>query len=128
MFDLDYLTDSMNCIPVSVQNQANPADSKEVIDIDVQTEEAADLMVVSSTSLTKHIEIRHHFIRDCYEKKLISVEKIHTDLNVADLLTKPFDGPRFNYLVINIAKLEANAELSKSMLGSELQGEDFAKR
>ncbi|GJU50980.1 hypothetical protein Tco_1220535, partial [Tanacetum coccineum] len=53
-------------------------------------------------SKTKHIEIRHHFIRDCYEKKLISVEKIHTDLNVADLLTKPFDGPRFNYLVISI--------------------------
>ncbi|GJX06380.1 putative ribonuclease H-like domain-containing protein [Tanacetum coccineum] len=46
-------------------------------------------------SKTKHIEIRHHFIRDCYEKKLISVEKIHTDLNVADLLTqKPFDVPR----------------------------------
>ncbi|GJW55954.1 putative ribonuclease H-like domain-containing protein [Tanacetum coccineum] len=45
-------------------------------------------------SKTKHIKIRHHFIRDCYEKKLIGVEKIHTDLNVADLLTKPFDGPR----------------------------------
>ncbi|GKD82076.1 hypothetical protein Tco_1348915, partial [Tanacetum coccineum] len=44
-------------------------------------------------SKTKHIEIRHHFIRDCYEKKLIQVQKIHTDLNVADLLTKPFDGP-----------------------------------
>ncbi|GKB60842.1 hypothetical protein Tco_0917028 [Tanacetum coccineum] len=53
-------------------------------------------------SKTKHIEIRHHFIRDCYEKKLISVEKIHTDLNVADLLTKPFDGPLFNYLVVSI--------------------------
>ncbi|GJS78285.1 putative ribonuclease H-like domain-containing protein [Tanacetum coccineum] len=53
MFDLDYLTDSMNYIPVSLQNQANPAGSKEVIDIDVQTEEAADLMVVSSTSLTE---------------------------------------------------------------------------
>ncbi|GJU69508.1 putative ribonuclease H-like domain-containing protein [Tanacetum coccineum] len=53
-------------------------------------------------SKIKHIEIRHHFIRDCYEKKLISVEKIHTDLNVADLLTKPFDGPRFNYLVVSI--------------------------
>ncbi|GJU05700.1 putative ribonuclease H-like domain-containing protein [Tanacetum coccineum] len=52
-------------------------------------------------SKIKHIEIRHYFIRDCYEKKLISVEKIHTDLNVADLLTKPFDGPRFNYLVHN---------------------------
>ncbi|GKD32571.1 hypothetical protein Tco_1248080, partial [Tanacetum coccineum] len=53
-------------------------------------------------SKTKHIKIRHHFIRDCYEKKLISVEKIHTDLNVDDLLTKPFDGPRFNYLVVSI--------------------------
>ncbi|GKB56521.1 putative ribonuclease H-like domain-containing protein [Tanacetum coccineum] len=56
-------------------------------------------------SKTKHIEIRHHFIRDCYEKKLISVEKIHTDLNVADLLTKPFDGPRFNYLVVSIGMI-----------------------
>ncbi|GJS00510.1 putative ribonuclease H-like domain-containing protein [Tanacetum coccineum] len=56
-------------------------------------------------SKTKHIEIRHHFIRDCYEKKLINVEKIHTDLNVADLLTKPFDGPRFNYLVVSIVSL-----------------------
>ncbi|GKB12329.1 putative ribonuclease H-like domain-containing protein [Tanacetum coccineum] len=45
-------------------------------------------------SKTKHIEIRHHFIRDSYEKKLIRVEKIHTDFNVAGLLTKAFDGPR----------------------------------
>ncbi|GJX28735.1 hypothetical protein Tco_0236814 [Tanacetum coccineum] len=42
-------------------------------------------------SKTKHIEIRHHFIRDCYEKKLINVDHIHTDDNVADLLTKAFD-------------------------------------
>ncbi|GJS18693.1 hypothetical protein Tco_0102783 [Tanacetum coccineum] len=30
------------------------------------------------------------------------VLKIHTDENVADLLTKAFDGPRFNYLVVHI--------------------------
>ncbi|GKA34707.1 putative ribonuclease H-like domain-containing protein [Tanacetum coccineum] len=42
-------------------------------------------------SKTKHITIRHHFIRDAYEKKLIQVLKIHTDDNVADLLTKGFD-------------------------------------
>ncbi|GKA92649.1 putative ribonuclease H-like domain-containing protein [Tanacetum coccineum] len=40
---------------------------------------------------TKHIEIRHHFIRDSNEKKLIQMIKIHTDKNVADLLTKAFD-------------------------------------
>ncbi|GKB05806.1 hypothetical protein Tco_0834001, partial [Tanacetum coccineum] len=42
-------------------------------------------------SKTKHIEIRHHFIRDSYEKRLIQVIKIHTNHNVADLLTKAFD-------------------------------------
>ncbi|GKE67930.1 hypothetical protein Tco_1522091 [Tanacetum coccineum] len=52
---------------------------------------------------TKHIEIRHHFIRDANEKNLIQVLKIHTDDNVADLLTKAFDGPRFEYLVVNTA-------------------------
>ncbi|GJX07779.1 putative ribonuclease H-like domain-containing protein [Tanacetum coccineum] len=51
-------------------------------------------------SRTKHIEIRHHFIRDCYEKRLIDVLKIHTDSNVADLLTKGFDVTRFNFLVV----------------------------
>ncbi|GKA77031.1 putative ribonuclease H-like domain-containing protein, partial [Tanacetum coccineum] len=42
-------------------------------------------------SKTKHIEIRHHFIRDSYEKRLIQVIKIHTGHNVADLLTKAFN-------------------------------------
>nr|GEY36753.1 putative ribonuclease H-like domain-containing protein [Tanacetum cinerariifolium] len=42
-------------------------------------------------SKIKHIQIQHHFIRDAYEKKLIQVLKIHTDDNVADLLTKAFD-------------------------------------
>ncbi|GKD08918.1 hypothetical protein Tco_1188603 [Tanacetum coccineum] len=42
-------------------------------------------------SKTKHIKIRHHFIRDSNEKKLIQMVKIHTDKNIADLLTKAFD-------------------------------------
>ncbi|GKB19710.1 putative ribonuclease H-like domain-containing protein [Tanacetum coccineum] len=46
-------------------------------------------------SKTKHIEIRHYFIRDFNEKKLIQMIKIHTDQNIADLLTKAFDVGRF---------------------------------
>nr|GEW79689.1 putative ribonuclease H-like domain-containing protein [Tanacetum cinerariifolium] len=42
-------------------------------------------------SKTKHIVIMHHFIRDSYEKRLIEMVKIHTDHNIADLLTKAFD-------------------------------------
>ncbi|GKF16582.1 hypothetical protein Tco_0061500 [Tanacetum coccineum] len=56
-------------------------------------------------SKTKHIEIRHHFIKDSYEKKLIQVIKIYTYQNVADLLTKAFDVSRFNFLVASIGLL-----------------------
>ncbi|GKD22487.1 hypothetical protein Tco_1224190 [Tanacetum coccineum] len=56
-------------------------------------------------SKTKHIEIRHHFIRDSNDKKLIQMIKIHTDQNVADLLTKAFDVIRFQYLIASIGML-----------------------
>ncbi|GKB81142.1 putative ribonuclease H-like domain-containing protein, partial [Tanacetum coccineum] len=56
-------------------------------------------------SKTKHIEIKHHFIRDSYEKILIQVIKIHTDHNVADLLTKAFDVSRFLFLTASVGML-----------------------
>ncbi|GJR43712.1 putative reverse transcriptase, RNA-dependent DNA polymerase [Tanacetum coccineum] len=56
-------------------------------------------------SKTKHIEIRHHFIRDSNKKKLIQMIKIHTDKNVADLLTKAFNVSRFQYLIASIGML-----------------------
>nr|GEW55830.1 hypothetical protein [Tanacetum cinerariifolium] len=43
-------------------------------------------------------------VRDCFEKKLISMDYIHTDENVANLLTKPFDAGRFQYLVVGTSK------------------------
>ncbi|GJU75736.1 putative ribonuclease H-like domain-containing protein [Tanacetum coccineum] len=60
-------------------------------------------------SKTKHIEIRHHFIRDSYEKRLIKVLKIHTDYNVADLLTKGFDVSGFNFLIASIGEPRVSA-------------------
>ncbi|GJY89350.1 putative ribonuclease H-like domain-containing protein [Tanacetum coccineum] len=56
-------------------------------------------------SKTKHIEIRHHFIRDSNEKKLIQMIKIHTHQNVTDLLIKSFDVGRFQYLIASIRML-----------------------
>ncbi|GJR04046.1 putative ribonuclease H-like domain-containing protein [Tanacetum coccineum] len=48
-------------------------------------------------SKTKHIEIRHHFIRDCNAKKLIQMAKIDTQHNVQIFLQKRFDAGRFQY-------------------------------
>ncbi|GKD65942.1 putative ribonuclease H-like domain-containing protein, partial [Tanacetum coccineum] len=65
-------------------------------------------------SKTKHIEIRHHFIRDSYEKRLIKMVKIHTDHNVADLLTKAFDVSGFNFLVASIGKRGRDTKIPQS--------------
>ncbi|GKB30105.1 putative ribonuclease H-like domain-containing protein, partial [Tanacetum coccineum] len=62
-------------------------------------------------SKTKHIKIRHHFIRDSYEKRLIQVIKIYANHNVADLLTKAFDVSRFQYLIARC--LEWNGTAAK---------------
>ncbi|GKE06154.1 putative ribonuclease H-like domain-containing protein, partial [Tanacetum coccineum] len=57
-------------------------------------------------TLNPALEIRHHFIsEDSYGKKLIQVIKIHTDHNVADLLTEAFDVSRFNFLIDSIGLL-----------------------
>nr|GFA92870.1 ribonuclease H-like domain-containing protein [Tanacetum cinerariifolium] len=40
-----------------------------------------------------------------YPRTIVDLIHLHTDDNVADLLTKAFDGPRFNNLVVNIGML-----------------------
>nr|GEW31210.1 hypothetical protein [Tanacetum cinerariifolium] len=52
--------------------------------------------------IMEHIEIRHHVIRDCNEKKLIQVVKIPTENNFADLLTKAFNVGRHKLLLFSL--------------------------
>nr|GEY95056.1 putative ribonuclease H-like domain-containing protein [Tanacetum cinerariifolium] len=79
-------------------------------------------------SKTKHIEIRHHFIKDCFEKKLISEDHIHIDENVADLLTKPFDAGRFQYLVCKRFPLLGKLSIVSVFLGFGLTFADSEQR
>ena len=46
-------------------------------------------------SRTKHIEIRHHFIRDHVQKGDIELKFVYTDNQLADILTKPLSEDRF---------------------------------
>ncbi|GAA0145952.1 transmembrane signal receptor [Lithospermum erythrorhizon] len=39
-------------------------------------------------SRSKHIEVRYHWIRDVLEKKLVFIDKVHTNDNSADMFTK----------------------------------------
>jgi hypothetical protein len=47
---------------------------------------------------TKHIDIRHHFIRDVVARKLITVRYCPTEDMVADILTKPLKTARFTHI------------------------------
>jgi len=52
-------------------------------------------------SKTKHIEIRHHFIRDHIQKGNIEIKLVKTENQLADLFTKPLASDRFNNLELN---------------------------
>ena len=49
-------------------------------------------------SQTKHIEIRHHFIRELVEDGTLTLEFIYTDDQKVDLFTKPRDSKCFELL------------------------------
>lgn len=49
-------------------------------------------------SRTKHIEVRHHFLRDNVEKGHVEIEFISTEYQLADIFTKPLSVDRFNFI------------------------------
>ncbi|GJR30864.1 hypothetical protein Tco_1107096, partial [Tanacetum coccineum] len=57
-------------------------------------------------SRTKQIEIRHHFLRDNVQKGDISLEKVSSEDNIADILTKPLKRKPFNYLCLGLGMME----------------------
>ncbi|KAH9781841.1 hypothetical protein KPL71_008631 [Citrus sinensis] len=48
---------------------------------------------------TKHIDVRMHFIRDEISKGVVNVVKVPTEVNPADMLTKPLPSVRFRNLL-----------------------------
>ena len=48
-----------------------------------------------SHSRTKHIDIRHHFLRDHETKGDIEIRYVSTEKQLADIFTKPLDESRF---------------------------------
>jgi hypothetical protein len=46
---------------------------------------------------SKHIDIRHHFVREKFVEKKISINYVNTEENVSDALTKPLAKAKFNF-------------------------------
>ncbi|PNX55753.1 gag-pol polyprotein, partial [Trifolium pratense] len=49
-------------------------------------------------SRTKHIDIRHHFIRDLVEENCVELKHVGTNEQLADIFTKALDASQFEIL------------------------------
>jgi hypothetical protein len=58
-------------------------------------------------SRTKHIDIRHHFLRDHQQKGDIKVYHINTENQLADIFTKPLDEKMFCRLCSELNVLDS---------------------
>ncbi|GJU40062.1 retrovirus-related pol polyprotein from transposon TNT 1-94 [Tanacetum coccineum] len=63
-------------------------------------------------SRTKHIDIRYYFIRDYILKSDIELHFVPTDLQLADIFTKPLAEPSFTRLVAELGMLNIKKQVS----------------
>ena len=61
-------------------------------------------------SRTKHIDLRYHFLKDQVEKEIIDMYFVRTDLQLADIFTKPLDDKRFQFLLTKLGMLNLNPQ------------------
>ena len=54
------------------------------------------------------LEIRYHFLRDHFEKGDIVIDYVSTDLQLADIFTKPLNFARFSFICgeLNVCVIE----------------------
>jgi hypothetical protein len=59
---------------------------------------------------TKHIDVAHHFIRDCINKNEIELQYCQTEEMLADIMTKPLARKKFEYCrqLMSITDLDMN--------------------
>ena len=60
---------------------------------------ALSLINKTGLSAVKHIEIQHLWLQQACKSQRLSCTKVHTDLNAADLMTKPLSSERIRYLM-----------------------------
>ena len=62
-------------------------------------------------SRTKHIDIRHHFLRDHVQKNKVKIEFVDTHDQLADIFTKPLAREPFFKIRIELEILDENDTL-----------------
>nr|GEV86886.1 copia protein [Tanacetum cinerariifolium] len=106
--EAEYISTGKACQQALWMKQALIDYDIRLIDVPIMCENkgAIDLKKPVQHSRTKHIEICHHFLRDHVEKGNISIEKVASEDNIADIFTKPLKCEVFNYLRLGLGMME----------------------
>ncbi|GJX20514.1 retrovirus-related pol polyprotein from transposon TNT 1-94 [Tanacetum coccineum] len=75
-------------------------------------------------SRSKHIDIRHHFIREQVEKGVVELYFVTTDYQLADIFTKALPRERFEFLLPRLGMKSMSPETLKRLQ----EGEEETKR
>ncbi|GKD33690.1 hypothetical protein Tco_1249199 [Tanacetum coccineum] len=93
----------------------SPFDLEAFFDIAISTTEAEYVAAANCYGQVLWIQNQMLDYGDSYEKRLIQVIKIHTDHNIADLLTKPFDVSSQEWMEGHVGDEAVHKELGDRM-------------
>ncbi|GKF56507.1 hypothetical protein Tco_0166847 [Tanacetum coccineum] len=66
-------------------------------------------------SRSKHIDIRHHFIREQVENKVVELYFVETNYQLADILTKALPRERFEFFLPRLGMKSLTPETLKRL-------------
>ncbi|GKB60202.1 hypothetical protein Tco_0916388, partial [Tanacetum coccineum] len=70
-------------------------------------------------SRSKHIDIRHHFIREQVENRVVELYFVETNYQLADILTKALPRERFEFLLPRLGMKSLTPETLKRLQEGE---------
>ncbi|GKC40732.1 hypothetical protein Tco_1053116 [Tanacetum coccineum] len=99
-----------------------PAEEQPLPPIDSPTAESPGYITECSHSRPRHIDIRHHFIKEQVERKVVELYFVETKYQLADIFTKALPRERFATLLPLLGVKQMSPETLK-----ELQDESVSE-
>ena len=98
IIEVEYIAAGSYCAHVLwIRNQLEDYDFK-LENVPIRCDNTSTINLTKNLILysrTKHIEVRHHFIREQVANRAISLEYINIENQLADIFTKPLSEDRF---------------------------------
>ena len=110
--EAEYVAASLCCSQVLWQKQQLLDYSIKLDHIPIKCDNTSTINLNKNSiqhSRTKHIDIRHHFLRDHVQINDISLEFIDTNNQLADIFTKPLNEERLNFIKHDLGMIDGSS-------------------